>query len=160
MSEQPHIPRGLASASYDDEGVATASRELVPDGVLQGYVLGSYYGRKLGLPSTGNAGGVHNLIAADTGADFSSLLEGMSRGLLLTELMGQGINPVTGDYSRGAAGFWVENGEIQYPVNEVTVAGNLRDMFTSIQAIATDTDLRGSIRTGSILVDAMTVAGS
>ncbi len=159
LTEQPHIPRGLASAPCDDEGVATVNRELVTVGVLQDYVLGSYYARKLGLQSTGNAGGVHNLVAASTGESFADLLSSMSRGLLLTELMGQGINMVTGDYSRGAAGFWVENGEIQYPVNEITIAGNLRDMYSRVQGIADDVDLRGGVRTGSVLIDGMTLAG-
>lgn len=160
LVERPHIPRGLGSAPFDDEGVATQDRTLVGDGVVQGYVLGSYYARKLGLESTGNAGGIHNIVVGDTGENFADLLAGMSRGLLLTELIGQGVNLVTGDYSRGAAGFWVENGEIQYPVHEITVAGNLRDMFRQIQAIGNDLDLRGSIRSGSVLVDGMTVAGS
>ncbi len=159
LTEQPHIPRGLASAPCDDEGVATRDRELVTGGVLQDYVLGSYYARKLGLQSTGNAGGVRNLVADSTGESFADLLKSMSRGLLLTELMGQGINIVTGDYSRGAAGFWVENGEIQYPVNEITVAGNLRDMYARIQGIADDVDRRGGVRTGSVLIDGMTLAG-
>ncbi len=160
LTEEPFIPRGLGSASYDSEGVATAERSLVTDGVLQGYVLGSYYARKLGLPSTANAGGVHNLVTHDTGQSFDELLAMMPRGLLLTELMGQGVNSVTGDYSRGATGFWVENGEIQYPVAEITVAGNLRDMFRQIQAIGNDVDLRGGVRSGSVLIDALTVAGS
>jgi PmbA protein len=160
IDERPHLPKGLASAPYDDEGVATVDRSLVAGGVLQGYVLGSYSARKLGMTSTGNAGGVHNLIVADTGMGFADLLAGMDTGLLLTELMGSGINPVTGDYSRGATGFWVERGEIRHPVNEITIAGNLRDMFAGIQGIATDVDLRGGIRTGSILVGSMTIAGN
>ncbi len=160
LQERPHIPRGLASAPFDDEGVATRDRTLVSEGLVRGYVLGSYYARKLGLETTGNAGGIHNIVVADTGASFKDLLAGMSRGLLLTELMGQGVNLVSGDYSRGAAGFWVENGEIQYPVHEITVAGNLRDIYRRIQAIGNDLDLRGSIRSGSVLVDDMTVAGS
>lgn len=158
--ERPHIPRGLASAPFDDEGVATEDRDLVTGGVLQGYVLGSYYARKLGLRSTGNAGGVHNLVVDSTGETAAELLAGISRGLLLTELMGHGINLVTGDYSRGAAGFWVEGGEICYPVSEITVAGNLASMYRQIAAIATDVDQRGAIRTGSVLVDGLTVAGN
>ena len=160
VSESPHIPRGLASAAFDAEGVATMDRILVDAGVLRGYVLGSYYARKLGLRSTGNAGGIHNLIVDDTGQSFADLLGGMERGLLLTELMGQGVNPVTGDYSRGAAGFWVEHGEVQYPVSEITVAGNLKDIYRQIQAIGTDVDRRGAVRTGSVLVEGMTVAGA
>ncbi len=160
IDEQPHLLKGLASAPYDDEGVATAERRLVDGGVLQGYVLGSYSARKLGMSSTGNAGGVHNLVVGPTGAGFADLLKSMDRGLLVTELMGSGINPVTGDYSRGATGFWVEHGEICHPVSEVTIAGNLRNMFRGIVAIGTDVDLRGGIRTGSILVDHMTIAGN
>ena len=160
LREEPLIPKGLASAAYDSEGVATMPRELVRDGVLQDYVLGSYYARKLGLETTGNAGGIHNLVVQDTGESDEDLLTGMQCGLLLCELMGQGVNGVTGDYSRGAAGFWVENGEIQYPVAEITVAGNLRDMYRSIEAVSNEIDLRGGIRTGSVLVGRMTVAGS
>jgi len=160
IAERPHIPRALASEPFDDEGVATVDRELVQSGVLQGYVLGSYYARKLGLASTGNSGGVHNLLVQDTGQDFDALLSGLERGLLLTELMGHGINLVTGDYSRGAAGYWVEGGEICYPVNEITVAGNLADIYRQILAIGNDTDRRGGIRTGSVLVDKLTVAGN
>ena len=160
IDEQPHIAKGLASAPFDDEGVATVDRRLVDAGVLRGYVLGSYYARKLGMRTTGNAGGIHNLVVGDTGQSFADLLTTMSRGFLVSELMGHGVNTVTGDYSRGAAGFWVENGQVQYPVSEVTVAGNLRDMFRQIVAIGTDTDFRGGIRTGSILVDGMTVAGN
>ena len=160
ISERPHLPGALASAAFDNEGVATADRCLVEDGVLKGYMLGSYYARKLGLESTANAGGIHNLEVSDTGQSFADLIAGMDTGLLLTELMGSGVNLVTGDYSRGAAGFWVEGGEIQYPVNEITVAGNLRDMYRNIVAIGQDRDLRGAIRTGSALVEGMTVAGS
>jgi PmbA protein len=160
IDERPHIPKALGSAPYDDEGVATADRRLVDAGVLQGYLLGSYYARKLGLVTTGNAGGVHNLVVSNTGQGFDDLLATMDRGLLLSELMGSGINPVTGDYSRGAAGFWVEGGEIKYPVSEITIAGNLKDIYRGIVAIGTDVDLRGSIRTGSILVREMTIAGN
>jgi PmbA protein len=160
IDERPHIPKGLASAPYDDEGVATTDRRLVDSGVLQGYVLGSYYARKLGLATTGNAGGVHNLVVSSTGQTFAELLAAMDRGLLLSELMGSGVNPVTGDYSRGAAGFWVEGGQIRFPVNEITIAGNLKDMYQGILAIGNDVDLRGAVRTGSILVREMTIAGN
>ena len=160
IDERPHLPRGLASAPYDDDGVATADRRLVEGGVLQGYFLGSYSARRLGMQSTGNAGGSHNLLVADTGASYADLLAEMQTGFLVTELMGSGVNPVTGDYSRGAAGFWVEGGQLQYPVSEVTVAGNLKDMFQDIIGIGTDIDQRGGIRSGSILVRQMTIAGS
>lgn len=160
VTEQPHIRGALASAAYDDEGVATLDRTLVEAGVLRGYVLGSYYARKLGMESTANAGGIHNLVVQSTGESYADLLAGMDRGLLLTELMGQGVNLVTGDYSRGAAGFWVENGEVVYPVNEITVAGHLADMYRRIAAVATDTDIRGAVRTGSVLIDQMTIAGN
>lgn len=157
--ERPLLPRGLASAPFDHEGVATHDRDVVRDGVVQGYFLGSYSARKLGMRSTGNAGGNHNLIIPSTGEDFAGLLKRMDTGLLVTELLGHGINMVTGDYSRGAAGFWVEKGEIAYPVEEITVAGNLKDMFLGIQAIGSDVEMRGSRRVGSILIDRMTVAG-
>lgn len=160
IDERPHIPKGLASAPYDEEGVATTERRLVDAGVLQGYLLGSYYARKLGMASTGNAGGVHNLVVRNTGHNFADLLAMMDRGLLLAELMGSGVNPVTGDYSRGAAGFWVEGGQIRFPVSEITIAGNLKDMYQGILAIGNDTDVRGSVRTGSILVREMTIAGN
>lgn len=162
IHERPHIPQGLASSPFDAEGVATRDRELVGDGVLQGYVLGSYAARKLGLSTTGNAGGVHNLLVDSTrGAlPFQALLARMGTGLVVTELMGQGVNGVTGDYSRGATGFWVEGGAYAFPVEEVTIAGNLRDMYLAIDALGDDTDLRGSIRTGSVLVGEMTIAGA
>jgi PmbA protein len=160
ISERPHIQKAMGSAPFDDEGVATRDRELVVDGVLGGYILSSYSARKLGLTTTGNAGGAHNLIVAPTLAGgATAMLSRLGTGLLLTELMGQGINTVTGDYSRGAAGFWVENGEIQYPVAEVTVAGNLREMFMGISAVGDDVDIRGGTRVGSILVQEMTIAG-
>jgi len=159
MSEQPHVPKGLASSAFDEEGVATRGREVVKDGVVQGYFLGSYSARKLGLKSTGNAGGNHNLTLRDTGEDFAGLLRRMGTGLLVTELLGQGVNPVTGDYSRGAAGFWVEKGEIAYPVQEITIAGNLKDMFRGISAVGNDVVRRGSRYCGSILIDKMTIAG-
>lgn len=160
IDERPHLPAGLASSPFDDEGVATVDRRLVDAGVIKGYILGSYYARKLGMESTGNAGGIHNLIVGDTGHGFTDLLAEMDRGLLVTELIGHGVNPVTGDYSRGAVGFWVENGEIRFPVAEITMAGNLQDMYRHIVAIGNDVDLRGGIRTGSVLVEEMTIAGS
>ncbi len=139
--------------------MVTRDRELIKDGVLTGYVLSTYSARKLGLRTTGNAGGVHNLIVSSGSDDFQALLKRMNRGLMVTELMGQGINGVTGDYSRGAAGFWIENGEIQYPVNEITIAGNLKDMYREIVAVGSDVDARGGIRTGSVLLEKMTIAG-
>jgi PmbA protein len=161
MQERPYLPRALASGAYDSEGVATRDRELVRAGVLDGYVLGSYSARKLGLKSTGNAGGVHNLLvnAPTASADFAGLLRQMGSGLYVTEMMGQGVNGVTGDYSRGASGFWVENGAITHPVHEITIAGNLREMYRGIVALGTDVDAQGGIRCGSVLVEAMTIAG-
>lgn len=159
IEEQPHRPRGLGSAAFDGEGVATKQRVLVDAGVLQGYVLSSYSARKLGLRSTGNAGGVRNLIVQPGELDFEGLLSELGTGLVVTELMGQGVNTTTGDYSRGASGFWVENGEIAYPVEEITVAGNLRDMFQRLRAVGNDVDFRGNILTGSLLIDDMTIAG-
>ena len=161
MLERPHIPKGLASSPFDDEGAATHDRELVRAGVLQGYVLGSYSARRLGLTTTGNAGGIHNLIVSSRNPALAgdAFLARMDTGLLVTELMGQGVNGVTGDYSRGASGFWVEKGAIAYPVHEITIAGNLRDMYRDIVALGNDLDLRGAIRTGSVLVGQMTVAG-
>ena len=159
ISERPHVPRGLGSAPFDGEGCATHDRELVAGGVLDGYVLNTYAARKLGLRTTGNAGGVHNLTVHPGADDFDGLVRRMGRGLVVTELMGQGVNGVTGDYSRGAAGFWVENGALAYPVSEITIAGNLKDMFRRLVAVGRDLDERGSIRTGSILVEEMTIAG-
>lgn len=159
IREQPHLPRGLASSPFDHEGVRTLDRELVSGGVLQGYVLSSYSARKLGMTSTGNAGGNHNLIVKSGGHDFDGLVKLMGTGLVVTELLGHGINLVTGDYSRGAAGFWVENGEIQYPVEEITVASNLKDMFRGIVAVGNDVLVQGSRQCGSILIDRMTIAG-
>ena len=159
LAELPHLPRGLASSPFDNEGVATCSRDLVKDGVVQGYVLSSYSARKLGLTTTGNAGGSHNLVLQSGELDFDGLLQAMHTGLWVTELLGHGINMVTGDYSRGAAGFWVENGQIQYPVEEITIAGNLKDMFRQIVAVGNDVLVQGSKRTGSILIERMTVAG-
>jgi PmbA protein len=159
IREQPHLRGALGSAPYDSEGVATKARDIVGCGVLQSYVLSTYSARKLGLQTTGNAGGVHNLSIAPGERDFEGMLKLLDTGLWVTELMGQGVNRVTGDYSRGAAGFWVENAQIQFPVEEVTVAGNLKDMFLRIAAVGNDVDLRGNIRTGSILVEEMSVAG-
>lgn len=159
ITDVPDLPKGLASGPFDNEGVQTQRRVIVENGVLRGYFLGSYSARKLGLRSTGNAGGNHNLILQSGSLDFSGLLNTMSRGLLVTELLGQGINTVTGDYSRGAAGFWVENGEIQYPVQEITIAGNLKDMFRNIVAVGNDVLVQGSRQCGSILVEGMTIAG-
>ena len=159
LTQRPFIARGASSAAFDQEGVATRERVLVDRGVLQGYLLGSYSARKLGLSTTGNAGGIFNLVA-DTGSkDFDALRREMGQGLVVTELLGQGVNTVTGDYSRGAAGFWVENGEIAYPVDEITIAGNLAEMFNNIRAIGNDVDIRGGIRTGSVLIESMTIAG-
>ena len=159
LSERPHLPKALASAPFDHEGVATSDREIVADGIVLGYVLSTYSARKLGLRTTGNAGGNYNVIVHGRGRDYDGMLKALDRGLLVTELMGQGVNGVTGDYSRGATGFWVENGQIAYPVHEVTVAGNLKDIYRSIVDVGSDMDLRGGIRTGSILLDEMTVAG-
>jgi PmbA protein len=153
------VPRGLASSPFDDEGVATQDREVVRGGVLEGYFLGSYSARKLGMRSTGNAGGTHNLVLDPTDGDLGQLLARMGSGLLVTEMLGHGLNMVTGDYSRGAAGFWVEDGAIAYPVQEITVAGNLKTMFRGIVATGSDVLVRGPRQSGSILVDEMTVAG-
>lgn len=159
ISENPLLQQGLASAPFDNEGVATHPRKLVEQGILQGYILDSYSARKLGMQTTGNAGGVRNASITSTGETLEQLLKNMDTGLLVTELMGQGSNTVTGDYSRGAAGFWVENGEIQYPVEEITVAGNLKQMFRDLLAVGSDNDAPGSIDTGSWLIERMTVAG-
>jgi PmbA protein len=159
MTEYPHLQRAMGSAPFDGEGVATADRVLVDEGVLTGYVLSSYSARKLGLQTTGNAGGVHNLTVTGGDEDLRSVIAGIDKGLLLRELIGQGVNGVTGDYSRGAAGFWIENGEIQFPVHEITIAGNLLDMFQNIEVAGADLDCRGGIRCGSILVGEMTLAG-
>ncbi len=159
IEEQPHLLRGLASSPFDNEGVATTPRTLVKDGVLQGYVLSSYSARKLGMQSTGNAGGNHNLIVSHGDLDFNAMLKTMGTGLLVTELLGHGINMVTGDYSRGAAGFWVENGVIVHAVEEITIAGNLADMFKQIVAIGNDVLVQGSKQIGSVLIEHMTVAG-
>lgn len=163
IRELPHLKKGLASGPFDNEGVATRDRDVVRDGVVQGYFLGSYSARKLGLSTTGNAGGNHNLILDNGGnglaLDFSALLKKMDKGVLVTELLGQGVNPVTGDYSRGAAGYWVEGGEIRHAVEEITIAGNLKNMLLGISAVGNDVIVRGSKQCGSLLVDRMIVAG-
>jgi PmbA protein len=161
LRERPHLRKGLGSAPFDGEGVATRDRDLVRDGVLQGYVLGSYSARKLGLKTTGNAGGTHNLLVEASGGGIaaSELMRQLGTGLLVTELMGQGVNGVTGDYSRGASGYWVEGGVVAYPVHEITIAGNLKDMYRNIAAVGSDVDVRGGVRVGSILIGEMTIAG-
>ncbi|PJA56362.1 MAG: metalloprotease PmbA [Rhodocyclales bacterium CG_4_9_14_3_um_filter_68_10] len=160
ISERPHLARGLASSPFDDDGVATRDREVIRDGVLEGYFLGVYSARKLGLKTTGNAGGCHNLIVQPGAHDLDGLIRLMDRGLLVTELLGHGVNYVTGDYSRGAAGYWVERGEIQYPVQEITIAGNLDRMLRDIVAAGNDAIIRGSKQVGSLLLAHMTVAGA
>ena len=160
ITEDPNRPKGMASGPFDDEGVATTARDVVKNGVLQGYFLSSYSARKLGMQSTGNAGGCHNMLMQPTVTDdFPRMLKRLGTGLLVTDLMGQGVNYVTGDYSRGAAGYWVENGEIAYPVEEITIAGNMKDMFKGIVAAGSDLITRGSMTSGSVLIDRMTVAG-
>ncbi|MCO6427846.1 metalloprotease PmbA [Nitrosomonas communis] len=160
IRELPHIKKGLASCAFDDEGVATYERNVVENGVVQGYFLNSYAARKLGLRTTGNAGGNHNLVLEKAAPlPFSALLKKMNRGLLVTELLGHGVNGVTGDYSRGASGFWVENGELCYPVEEITIAGNLKEMLQGIVAVGSDRIVRGSKQCGSLLIERMTVAG-
>ncbi|OHU90853.1 MULTISPECIES: metalloprotease PmbA [Pseudoalteromonas] len=158
--ERPHLPKGLASSPFDSEGVKTLDREIIQGGELRTYLLSSYAARRLGMTATGHAGGIHNWLVQQTHDDLNALLKTMGTGLLVTELMGQGVSTVTGDYSRGASGFWVENGQIQYPVSEITIAGNLADMFKGIQAIGGDIEYRGSVQTGSILIDSMQVAGA
>ncbi|MHA2728646.1 metalloprotease PmbA [Vibrio campbellii] len=159
ISERPHVLRGLASSPFDSEGVYTQDREIITDGVLATYLLTSYAARKMKMDPTGHAGGIHNWYVKSTGQNFEQMLKELGTGLLVTETMGQGVNVVTGDYSRGAAGFWVENGEIQYPVSEITIAGNLKDMFNQIVAVGSDVETRSQIQTGSILLDTMKVAG-
>ncbi len=160
IDERPHLPGAMASVPFDSEGVATSDRVLVDGGVLRSLVLSSYSARKLGLQTTGNAGGVHNLVVSGGGGSLDELTRTMGEGFLVNELMGQGVNVVTGDYSRGASGFWIEGGEIAYPVTEVTIAGNMKDMLSGISAIGDDVDIRGTIRTGSILLDRMRIAGA
>ena len=160
IEERPHLPKALSSTSFDGDGVATYDRDIVSDGVLRGYILSSYSARRLGLQTTANAGGAQNLIVPGNAGDLESLIAEMGTGLVVEELIGQGVNPVTGDYSRGVVGQWVENGEIRYPVHEVTIAGNLRELYGRIAAIGTDQDIRGGIRCGSLLVSEMTIAGA
>ncbi len=160
IQERPHIPKGMASAPFDAEGVATKDRDIVTDGILQGYVMSSYSARRLGLQTTGNAGGTHNLLVPGNVSDMAELMRTMDRGLLVHELIGSGVNAVTGDYSRGVVGYWVEHGEIVHPVHEVTIAGNLKDLYRRITAIGNDQDLRGGIQCGSLLVESMTIAGA
>ncbi|MDQ8039712.1 MAG: metalloprotease PmbA [Rickettsiella sp.] len=157
--ERPHLAKGLGSAPFDDEGVITQDRTLVSEGILRGYLLNSYSARKLGMQTTGNAGGAHNIVLETSQFSLKDMIKTMNKGLLITELLGQGINLVTGDYSRGAVGFWIEYGKIQYPVEEITIAGNLRDMFQNFVAIGNDIDYRSSILTGSIFLENMMVAG-
>ncbi|HEY0333988.1 MAG TPA: metalloprotease PmbA [Stenotrophomonas sp.] len=159
IDERPYLMRGLRSSAFDGEGVATRDSALITGGVLQRYVLGSYSARRLGLQTTANAGGVHNLKVSSNATGLDELIAGMPRGLLVTELMGQGVNAITGDYSRGAGGFWIENGQIAFPVDNVTIAGNLRDMFQSIEAVGADVDPRSHIHMGALLLGKMTVAG-
>lgn len=159
IEENPLLPRGLSSAAFDSEGVTTRHRPLVSNGIVQSYLLNHYSGCKLGMQSTGNAGGVRNLSIAMGNKDFDGLLKEMGTGLVVTEMMGHGTNMITGDYSRGAAGFWVENGQIQYPVEEITIAGNLKQMFMDLIAVGNDDDYPGSVRTGSWLISNMMVAG-
>jgi len=161
ISERPHLLRRLASTPFDSEGVRTQNLEIIQDGVLQTYLLTSYSGRKMGMQSTGHAGGIHNwLVKPNLTGGLTALLRQMGTGLLVTDVMGQGVNIVTGDYSRGAAGFWVENGEIQYPVAEITIAGQLQDMLKNIVAVADDVEHRSNIQTGSILLDKMKISGN
>lgn len=164
IHERPHVPGAMGSAPFDEEGVKTRARDVVRDGVVQGYFLSTYSARKLGMQTTGNAGGSHNLTLTskltEPGDDFPAMLRKLGTGLLVTELMGQGVNYVTGDYSRGASGYWVENGVIQYPVEEITIAGNMAEMFRQIVAIGADTLVRGTKETGSILIEQMTIAGN
>lgn len=159
MDERPHLAKGLGSAPFDDDGVLTRPNTFIDNGILNTYALGVYSARKLGLEPTGNAGGFHNLFINTGNKNLSELLKTMDTGLLVTELMGQGVNLVTGDYSRGTSGFWVEKGEIQYPVEEITIAGNLLDMYANLVEVGNDVDKRGNIQTGSILLSHMTVAG-
>jgi PmbA protein len=164
IEEDPHVIGAVGSSPFDEEGVKTARRDVVKDGVVQGYFLSSYSARKLGMKTTGNAGGSHNIALTSTrteaGDDFAAMLRKMDTGLLVTELMGQGVNYVTGDYSRGASGYWVEGGVIQYPVEEITIAGNMKEMFQQIVTIGADTLIRGTKQTGSILIENMVVAGA
>ncbi|MBL8477595.1 MAG: metalloprotease PmbA [Methyloversatilis sp.] len=160
IAERPHLPRAMGSGMFDDDGVATRDREIVQNGVLNGYFLSTYSARKLGMQTTGNAGGSHNLIVRPGTRSLVDMIGSIKRGLLVTELLGHGVNYVTGDYSRGAAGYWIENGQIAYPVQEITIAGNLRDMYMGIKEVGADTLVRGSKQCGSILIDRMRIAGA
>jgi PmbA protein len=159
IAEKPHVLRALASSPFDSEGVFTQDRQIITDGVLSTYLLSSYAARKMKMTPTGHAGGIHNWYVQSTGQNFEQMLKALGTGLLVTEVMGQGVNAVTGDYSRGAAGFWVENGVIQYPVSEITIAGNLKDMFQQMVAVGSDVETRSQIQTGSILLESMKIAG-
>jgi PmbA protein len=159
LYEDPFVPAGFASRNFDSNGVATHQRHIIKEGVLNGFLLSAYSARRLGLTTTGNAGGAHNLEVQCGQAVDQNLLKTMDRGLLVTSMMGQGVNPVTGDYSRGASGFWVENGALQFPVSELTIAGNLKDMYANVQAIGGDVDRRSKTATGSWLIGEMTIAG-
>jgi PmbA protein len=159
IGEHPHMKKALGSAPFDNDGVATRERAIVSDGILQDYVLSGYSARRLGMQTTGNAGGVHNLVVEPGKDNLGQLLKNMDTGLLITDMIGFGVNQVTGDYSRGASGFWVENGELAYPVEEITVAGNLKDMYQQIVSVGNDVDPRGNVRTGSVLIESMTIAG-
>ena len=160
IEERPHIKKALASSAFDSEGVMTQGRSIITAGALDTYLLTSYSARKLGLTTTGHAGGIHNWLVSSNGGDFEAMLNKLGTGLLVTELMGQGVNVLTGDYSRGAAGFWVENGKIVYPVSEITISGTLQNIFKGLVAVGNDVDLRGSIRTGSLIIEEMQVAGN
>ena len=159
IEECPYLPKGLRSAPFDDEGVAPSTRYLIKEGILQNYLLNSYSARRLNLKTTGNAGGHYNLKFSTHEPDLQTLLGKMHKGLLVTEVIGHGVNLVTGDYSQGVVGFWVDNGEIQYPVEEITIAGNLRDMYRNIISISGDLNYQSSIQSGSILIESMTIAG-
>jgi PmbA protein len=159
IEERPHLPKKLGSAPFDNDGVSTRPNVFIKDGILENYILGVYSARKLGMQTTGNAGGVHNLIINSGKKDFTAMLKSLHKGVLVTELMGNGVNIITGDYSRGMSGFWVENGEIQYPIEEVTIAGKLQDMYSNLVEVGNDVDSRGNIQTGSILLENMMVAG-
>ncbi len=160
ISEQPYLLKALGSAPFDDEGVATRTKDIIKDGVLSTYLLGSYSARRLGMHTTGNAGGVHNLVVQPGAYNFEQLLQKMGTGFVVTELLGHGTNLITGDYSQGAAGFWVENGVIAYPVEEVTIAGNFKDMFANLVAVGNDINTRSNIITGSVLLPQLTIAGN
>lgn len=160
IKEQPHLPFALGSAPFDDDGVKTSSNVFIENGILRSYALSAYSARKLGMKNTGNAGGTHNLTIQPGNKDLSALLKTMGTGLLITEMMGQGVNLITGDYSRGVGGYWIENGEVKYPVSEITVAGRLQDMYAHLVEIGNDVDVRGNVRTGSILIEEMMIAGN